>query len=171
MYRPALWLLIILSLMLQGGCGRKEKVYLPPRPAGLAIVTVADEEKKRLPPEDGEILLRVMDWLDRDLSRRLRDRGYEIALLREMKSYASTMGPLLVINILSFEPGMAANRPDREASGVPSALVVKYRLLDVKGGLLDQWQDGAESIKGATYCARILNLRALEHIAAAFREP
>ena len=170
MYRPAVWLVIFLFVGLFCGCGKKEKAFLPPQPAGMAIVTVADEERQRLSPDDGVVLQQVTNWLDRDISRRLRDRGFEIALLPDMKSYKSTMGPLLIVHIDSFEPGLAANLPQREASGLPSALIVNYRLLDERGALLDQWQDGAESIKGGTYCARTLNRRAIERIAAAFRE-
>lgn len=170
MYRPAAWFLIFLLLVPAWGCERKEMASLPPGPAGMAVVTLADEERKRLSPADGEVLFQVMNWLDHDMRRRLGDRGYEVALLRDMNSYAAPMGPLLVMDIQSFEPGLAANSPYREARGVPSALVIKYRLLDQRGGLLDQWQDGAESIKGGTYCARTLNRRAVEKVAAAFRE-
>ena len=171
MYRPAVWFVIFLFVGLSCGCGKKkDTTFLPPQTAGMAIVTVADEERQRLSPDDGVVLLQVMNWLDRDISRRLRDRGFEIALLRDMKSYTSSMGSLLIIHIDSFEPGLAANLPHREASGLPSALIVNYRLLDERGALLDQWQDGAESIKGGTYCARTLNRRAMEKIAAAFQE-
>ena len=170
MYRPAVWLVLFLFVGLSCGCGKKDSTFLPSQPAGMAIVTVADEERQRLSPDDGVVLLQVMNWLDQDISRRLRDRGFNVALLRDMKSYTSTMGPLLIIHIDSFEPGLAANLPHRQASGVPSALIVKYKLLDERGALLDQWQDGAESIKGATYCARTLNRRAMEKIAAAFQE-
>jgi len=170
MYRPAVWLVVFLFIGLSCGCGRKDTAFLPPRPAGLAIVTIADEERQRLSPDDGVILLQVTNWLDQDIGRRLRDQGFEIALLPDMKSYKSTMGPLLIIHIDSFEPGIAANLPNRKASELPSALIVEYRLLDERGALLDQWQDGAESIKGGTYCARTLNRKAIERISAAFRE-
>ncbi len=170
MYRSAVCLVILLFLGLVFGCGKRESASLPTPPKGMALVTVAEEELKRLPPEDRELLLQVMNWLDHDLRRRLRDRGFEATLLRDMKNYAGTMGPLLVMNIQSFEPGMAANSQHREARGVPSALVVRYRLEDERRGLLDQWQDGAESIKGGTYCARILNRRTVEKVSAAFRE-
>ena len=170
MYRPAVWLVVFLFIGLSCGCGRKDTAFLPPQATGLALVTVADEERQRLSPEDGIVLLQVINWLDRDIGRRLRDRGFEIALLPDEKSYKSTMGPLLIIYIDSFEPGIAANLPHRKASELPSALIVNYRLLDERGTVIVQWQDGAESIKGGTYCARTLNRKAVEKIAAAFRE-
>lgn len=170
MYRPAVWLVVVLSIGLFCGCGRKDSASLPPRTARLALVTVADEARQSLSPEAGEALLQVAHWLDRDIGRRLRDRGFDVVLLPEAKSHKGNMGPLLISRIKSFEPGIAANLPQGKASQLPSALIIDYRLQDEHGALLDQWQDGAESIKGGTYCARTLNRKAAERIAAVFRE-
>jgi hypothetical protein len=168
MFRPAVWLIIFLLLMPAWGCGRKSSQLA--RPTKMAVVVVADEEGKRLAPEDTIILQQVVKWLERDIGRRLRDRGLEAALLPNMKSYTAASGPLLIITIDSFVPGIAANQPYRQASGLPSAIIASYKLQDEKGGVAAQWQDGAESIKGATYCARTLNIKAVDRIAAYFQE-
>ncbi len=46
--------------------------------------------------------------------------------------------------------------------------ILFYKLLDERGTLLTEWQDGVHSLKGGTYCARILNRRAVAKISEFF---
>jgi hypothetical protein len=47
--------------------------------------------------------------------------------------------------------------------------VLFYKLLDARGPLLTEWQDGVHSLKGGTYCARTLNRRAVAKISEFFK--
>jgi hypothetical protein len=168
MKRPAVWFALFLLTGILGGCGWKDANEAPPRPAGIAIMTIDDQQQMEMESNEGEVLQQVMNWLDRDIVRRLRDTGLEISVLKDIKRYSSTMGPLFIINVESFNPGIAARLPRGKTGGGPSSLALSYKLLDERGALLDEWLDGAESIKGGTYCARTLNIRAMERISTTF---
>lgn len=168
MKRPAVWFLLLLLAGIMSGCGGKDTASVPPRPAGIAVMTIDDQQQMEMEPNEGEVLAQVMNWLDRDIIRRLRDKGLEISVLKDIKRYSSTMGPLFIINVESFNPGIAAGLPRGTGAGDTSSLELSYKLLDERGALLAEWQDGAESIKGGTYCARSLNRRAMEKIESTF---
>ncbi|MDK9708518.1 MAG: hypothetical protein OEL83_15860 [Desulforhopalus sp.] len=152
-----------------GGCANKheapiEAVQAPAQPNAVAVLTVADKERQQLPPDDRIELTRVMNWLDRDLIDHMRSNGIETVLLDDIKNYTSAMGPLFIINVEFFNPGTTPSLP-RGRMGIPvSALDLSYKLLDERGALLTEWQDGEHSLKGGTYCARTLNRRAVDKI-------
>lgn len=168
MKQPIAWFVLFLLAGIMSGCGWKDATKAQPRPAGIAIMSIDDQQQMEMEPDEGEVLQNVMNWLDRDIVRRLRDQGLEISVLKDIKRYSSTMGPLFIINVESFNPGSAAGLPRGKSGGGPSSLGLSYKLLDERGALLDEWLDSAESIKGGTYCARTLNIRAMERIATTF---
>ena len=167
MKRVTMLLFLFLALAGTSGCGRQE-LTLVPRPASIAVLTLDEKQHQNLTLDDRESLQRVMNWLDRDIIRRLRDKGLETSLLKDMKSYASNMGPLFIIHVESFTPGFGDRLARGSACGGASSLELSYKLLDERGALLTEWLDGADSVKGGTYCARALNRRAVERITAAF---
>lgn len=168
MKQPAVWLILLLAFVTINGCTAKDTALLPAKPTGIAIMTIDDQQQQEMEPDEGEILDQVMIWLDQDIIRRLRDKGLEITQLKDIKRYSSSMGPLVLVNVEAFNAGIVPKTQRKAAGGSASSLELSYKLLDERGVVLAEWQDGAESIKGGTYCARDLNLRAVEKIAATF---
>lgn len=168
MKRFAILLSFLIFSFITGACVKHEapieSVEAPNRPNAVAVLTVADKERQQLPPDDRIELTRVMNWLDRDLIDHMRSNGIETVLIDDMKNYSSAMGPLFIINVEFFNPGTTPSLP-RGRMGIPvSALDLSYKLLDERGALLTEWQDGEHSLKGGTYCARTLNRRAVDKI-------
>lgn len=160
---PQLFLFTIFIIILVG-CGKKETSIATSHEYSIAVLTIADKEREQLSPDDQKELHRVMTWLDRDIVDLLRDNSFQTVLLDDMKSYSSRMGPLFIINVEFFNPGVTASLPQGRMGNPVSSLDLGYKLLDERGALLTEWQDGAHSIKGGTYCARTLNRRALAKI-------
>lgn len=168
MKRIPLLFVLSLFLLLTMGCGKKETAAIPHRSDSIAIFTIADKERQSLSPDDQKELQRVMAWLDRDVVDLLRNKGFNTVLLADMKQYSSNMGPLFIINVEFYNPGITASLPQGRMGNPVSSLDLAYKLLDERGALLTEWQDGAHSIKGGTYCARTLNRRATEKLSDFF---
>ncbi len=169
MKRIPMLFLFSIFILISVGCGKKETATAPPREYSIAVLTIAEKEKEQLSPDDQKELHRVMTWLDRDVVDLLRDNGFQTVLLDDMKSYSSGMGPLFIINVEFFNPGVTAGLPQGRMGNPVSSLDLGYKLLDERGALLTEWQDGAHSIKGGTYCARTLNHRAIVKINGFFQ--
>ena len=167
MKRTAITFLILLLFGITSGCGGKNTASVVPRPGAMAVMTIDDEQQMEMEPDEGEILDGVVSWLDQDIIHRLRDEGLKISVLRDLRKYSSSMGPLVIISVEAFNPGVADKQPRGAAGKGVASLALGYKLFDERGALLTEWQDGAESSKGANYCARDLNLRAMEKITAA----
>lgn len=168
MKRIAIWFLVSLLVSITASCGKKEIETSLSHLSSLAMLTIADKEKEQLSPDDQKELHRVMTWLNRDLVDLMRDNSFDIVLLDDMKDYASSMGPMLIINFEFFNPGATASLPKGRMGSPISTLDLSYKILDERGALLTEWQDGEHSIKGGTYCARTLNRRAVKRIADFF---
>lgn len=164
MKRMPLLFLFSIFILISVGCGKKETSTATSREDSIAVLTIADKEREQLSPDDQKELHRVMTWLDRDVVDLLRDNGFQTVMVDDMKSYSSSMGPLFIINVVFFNPGVTASLPQGRMGNPVSSLDLGYKLLDERGALLTEWQDGAHSIKGGTYCARTLNRRALVKI-------
>jgi hypothetical protein len=168
MKRFAIVLSFLMFFLITGGCVKqeaaRESVEAPSHTSAVAVLTVADKERQQLPPDGRDELNRVMNWLDRDLIDHMRSNGIETILLDDMKNYSSAMGPLFIINVEFFNPGTSPSLPRGRMGIQISALDLSYKLLDERGALLTEWQDGEHSIKGGTYCARTLNRRAVDKI-------
>ena len=166
MKRIPLFFFFSILIAITGGCGKKETAVTPPpsRMETIAVLTVADKEREQLSAEDQRELQRIMAWLDRDLVDVLRDSGLEPILLHDMKNYLNTMGPLFIVNVEYFNPGVTPSLPRGRRDNPVASLDLNYKLLDNRGALLTEWKDGDHSLKGGTYCARTLNRRAVPKI-------
>ncbi|MFH0781641.1 MAG: hypothetical protein V2B20_06755 [Pseudomonadota bacterium] len=164
MKRIAIFLIFAFFISIIASCGNKEIETAPSHFGSLAVFTIADKERKQLSPDDQRELHRVMTWLNRDIVDLLRDNSFEVVLLNDMKNYSSSMGPLFIINFEFFDPGATASLPQGRMGSPISSIDLKYKILDERGALLAEWQDGEHSIKGGTYCARTLNRRAITKI-------
>lgn len=168
MNKSILLFLLIVTNLITGGCGSREADFSPSRTDALAVVIYSDKERDQLSTRDQRELQRVIDWMDRDIIDSLRRFGFEMAPLTDIKNYSSGMGPLFIINVEFFNPGVTSDLPKGRMGSRVSSLDLSYRLLDERGYLLAEWQDGAHSIKGGTYCARTLNRRATQKILELF---
>lgn len=164
MKRRLLLFCLLLLFAISTGCAKTEA----PSPAipgeNLAVLVVADRERQQLSPGSHKDLQRVLNWMDRDMVDLLRHKGFETVLLDNIKNYSSDMGLLFIINVEFFNPGATASLPKGRMGNPVSALDLGYRLLDERGALLAEWQDGENSRKGGTYCARTLNRRAADKL-------
>ena len=168
MKRILLLFFLTLSLGTTAGCGRPQAVIEPVRSETIAVLTSAKKESRQLSHQDQKELRRVMSWLDRDIVELLRQNNFETVLLQDMQEYTSGMGPLFIINVEYFNPGVTTSLPRGRSGNPVSSLDLNYKLLDQRGALLTEWQDGVHSIKGGTYCARTLNRRAVAKISEFF---
>ncbi|MBU1567278.1 MAG: hypothetical protein KJ630_16850 [Proteobacteria bacterium] len=169
MKRTPLLFLFSIFILIIVGCGKKETITAPFSEDSIAVFTTADKERDQLSTDDQKELHRVFTWLNRDVVDLLRENGFKTVLLEDMKSYSSSMGPLFIINVEFFNPGVTASLPQGRMGNPVSSLDLSYKLLDERGALLTEWHDGAHSIKGGTYCARTLNRRAVEKITEFFQ--
>jgi len=160
--------LLTLSLGITVSCSRPQATIEPVRSETIAVLTSAKKESRQLSHQDQKELRRVMSWLDRDIVELLRHNKFETVLLQDMKEYSSSMGPLFIVNVEYFNPGVTTSLPRGREGNPVSSLDINYKLLDQRGALLTEWQDGVHSIKGGTYCARTLNRRAVAKISEFF---
>lgn len=163
MKRNAIHIALILLIIFTSGCGSDRTVNLPGSAAGIAILSL-DDSQKNLAGYEWDQLQKVINWMDRDLSEGLRRKGFAITRLDDLKSYRSTMGYLFIVNVEYFNAGYFYNRPRNAPKTGPSSLELSYKVLDERGALLADWQDGVDSLKGGTYCAQTLNRRAVKKI-------
>lgn len=163
--RKLLYFLVsILLLQTISGCGGKHSEYGLNKNRAVAVLTV-DGNVKALDKNDQTEFARVIRWMDRDLINRLRKKDFQTAYLKEMKDYSSEMGDLFIVNVEYFAPGRKKSAPG------PSSLELKYRLLDEKGALVTEWEDGADSRRGGTYSAKLLNHKAVEKLDNLYPSP
>ena len=163
MRRIVLLCLLPVFILLTNGCGSKA-TNTQPAFVNKTAVFVAIDDISNLGRAEQKELQRVIHWMDRDILKRLEKNGFETSLLLDMKNYTSMLGNLLIINVMYFNPGKIANSSKDTIGTGSSTLELNYKLLDARGALLTEWQDGADSIRGGTYCARTLNRRCLEKI-------
>jgi hypothetical protein len=169
MKRIATLFLLSFLITITSSCAHKETAIGLAPTANIAVFTSADKERKEFSAEDQKELQRVMTWLNRDIQDLFRDNGFTTVLLINLKDYSSHMGPLFIVNVEFFNPGVTASLPGGRLGNPVSSLDLSYKLLDERGALLTDWQDGEHSIKGGTYCARTLNRRAAAKIAEFFQ--
>lgn len=150
-----------------GGCGSKQQNYSLDQKRTVAVLSVSSKVADLVDYEKKE-LDRVVRWMDRDLIERLRKKKFKTSYLKEMKDYSKTMGDLFIINVEFFNGGRK-NRPSKAPDTGPSTLELKYTLLDARGALVAEWRDGADSRRGGTYCARLLNKKAVKRLNSLYR--
>lgn len=148
---------LCLLLVILAGCGGKETNLSLNKNRLIAVLTL-DGNLPELKDKEEVELKRVIKWMDRDLVDRLREEEFTTSYIKEMKDYSSEMGDLFIVNVEFFNAGR------RTISPGPSSLELRFKLLDEKGALVAEWQDGADSRRGGTYCARLLNQRAVEKL-------
>ena len=137
-------------------CSAAESNFLQPVDDKLVLLSLSEKTAGQTKLEKDE-LQRVIDWMDRDILKRMRREGFVTSFIKDMKEYSSTMGTLAILDVIYF------NSDGNRKKG-PFSLEVNYKLLDRRGALLAEWTDGADSRRGGTYCARALNKRAMEKI-------
>ena len=149
--------LAFLILSIAAFCSADESKF--PQPVGdkLVLLSLSEKTAGQAKLEKDE-LQRVVDWMNRDILKRMRQKGFVTSFIKEMKAYSSTMGTLTILDVIYFHSAHGNRKKG------PFSLEVNYKLLDKRGALLAEWTDGADSRRGGTYCARALNKRAIEKI-------
>lgn len=159
---------ILLFLCLTCGCG-KETTQLNPIPVNdLAVLTLGGNFPERTADQERELLI-TLEWLNRDFIKKCKKSGIRVTPIKDMQAYKPAMGKLLVIDVERFSAGNRAARAFVGFGAGSASLALNYKLLDEKGGLLLEWQDGVSSSKGSTNCAEILNRKALENVNGIFK--
>ncbi|GEM_PF-1715048 len=154
---------MLLLLGFTGGCSKKKSTLNTSGVKEIAVLTMDGDLPDQTAEQIRELKI-TLEWMNHDLIKNLNDSGFDALLIKEMKDYKTEMGKLLVIDVQRFK---AFNRAAIAFVGFgagSASLALNYKLLDEKGSLLSEWQDGVGSSKGATDCAEILNRKALENV-------
>lgn len=167
MRRFVYFVLFFVFISVLTGCGKSTVSQNLHQQRFVAVLTVDGDLSDLLDYEVKE-LHRVLQWMDRDLLARLRKQDFSTSYLKNMKDYSDTMGDLFIVSVEYFNAGRK-NRPRNAPDKGPSTLELKYKLLDMKGALVAEWRDGADSRRGGTYCARLLNKRAVKRLNKLYR--
>lgn len=163
MKQLTLILSLVLMVGLTGGCGKngtKQAEIKPQAGTKIAVLTLDGDLAGQTADQARELDM-VMQWMDRDIIKIMRQAGFEPVLIKEMQGYKSDMGKLLVIEVERFNAGNRAARAFVGFGAGAASLDLGYKLLDENGALLSEWRDGVGSSKGGTYCAQTLDRRAL----------
>jgi hypothetical protein len=154
---------MLLFLGLLGGCGNKKTNLNPSRIKDITVLTMNGNLPEQTADQARE-LQTTLEWMDRDLIKNLKNSGFRAILIKDMQAYNPEMGKLLIVDVERFKAGNRAARAFVGFGAGSASLALNYKLLDEKGALLSEWQDGVGSSKGATHCAEILNRKALENV-------
>jgi len=165
-------LTLILSLLLlvglTGGCAtnstKEADVKVKPQAGTKIAVLTLDGNLAGQSADQARELDMVMQWMDRDIIKIMRQAGFEPVLIKEMQGYKPDMGKLLVIEVERFNAGNRAARAFVGYGAGAASLDLSHKLLDENGALLSEWRDGVGSSKGGTYCAQTLDRRALDKV-------
>lgn len=167
MWRLFYILSFLLFLAVVTGCARDSNQYSLNKNRFVAILTI-DEKMSDRPGYEAKEMQRVINWMDRDLISRLRKQNFETSYLKSLKEYSKSMGDLFIVNIESFNGGRY-NKPRHIPTTGRSFLELQYKLLDAKGELVTEWRDGTDSRRGGTYCAKLLNKKAVQRLNKLYR--
>lgn len=154
---------MLLLLVLTCGCGNKKANLSPSAVQDIALLTM-DGNLHELTADQIRELKKTLEWMNSDLIQNFEQSGFHVILIKEIQAYKPEMGKLLVIDVQRFNAGNRAARAFVGFGAGSASLTLNYKLLDEKGALLSEWQDGVGSSKGATDCAKILNKKALENV-------
>ena len=163
MKRIAVILSLTLLLGLTGGCVKKRAEVNPQVTRTIAILTLDGKLPNQTADQDRE-LKTVIDWMDRDLLKIMKQAGFQPVLIKDRQEYQPEMGKLLVVDVDKFNAGNRAARAFVGFGAGAASLDLSYKLLDESGGPLSEWRDGVGSSLGGTYCAQTLNKRALDKV-------
>lgn len=163
MKRITLILLLTLLLALNGGCGKKRMEVNPQVAKNIAILTLDGNLPGQTADQARELDI-VIQWMDRDLIKIMKQSGFQPVLIKDMQEYKPQMGRLLVVDVEKFNAGSRAARAFVGFGAGAASLDLSYKFLDEKGVLLSEWRDGVGSSMGGTYCAQTLDRRALEKV-------
>ena len=163
MKRIAVILSLTLLLGLTGGCVKKRAEVNPQVTRTIAILTLDGKLPNQTADQDRE-LKTVIDWMDRDLLKIMKQAGFQPVLIKDRQEYQPEMGKLLVVDVDKFNAGNRAARAFVGFGAGAASLDLRYKLLDESGGPLSEWRDGVGSSLGGTYCAQTLNKRALDKV-------
>ncbi len=155
-------ILLFIILLTATICYSKNLTQEQPEEIKLAILTLS-ATKKNQNKFDRLGLQNVINWMNRDIGQRTRAEGFITSFIQNMKEYSSTRGTLFIIDVVYY----SSSHEKRKARLF--SLELNYKLLDIRGALLAEWTDGADSKRGGTYCARALNKRALKKITSVLK--
>lgn len=163
MKRIAVILSLTLLLGLTGGCVKKRAEVNPQVTKTIAVLTLDGNLPNQTADQDRELKI-VIDWMDRDLIKNMKQAGFQPVLIKDRQEYKPEMGKLLEVDVDKFNAGNRAARAFVGFGAGAASLDLTYRLLDESGAPLSEWRDGVGSSLGGTYCAQTLNKRALEKV-------
>jgi len=147
---------VLLTIVLFSACGNKQVNLNPGKPANIAILT-KDGNLPNLTTDQQRELDRVIQWMDKDIIKDLRQAGFNAVLIKDRSKYSKNMGMLLIADVDAFNAGNRAARAFVGFGAGAASLDMDYTLLNKTGDRLLSWKDGVGSSKGGTYCAQTLN--------------
>lgn len=163
MRRIAIILSLTLLLGLTGGCVKK-RAEVNPRVAKTITVLTLDGNLPNQTADQQRELKMVIDWMDRDIVKIMKQSGLQPVLIKDMREYRPEMGKLLVVDVDKFNAGNRAARAFVGFGAGAASLDLNYKLVDESGAPLSEWHDGVGSSMGGTYCAQTLNRRTLDKV-------